>query len=201
MTTPIVVTVATEGTVDTAVVGRILGELGLQLGPVHGGKGKNSLDKNLRGYNNAARFAPWLVLRDLDHDAHCPPDLLPSLLPSPATMMRFRIAVRSVEAWLLADSPRIQSFLRIPEGRVPSDPDALTDAKQTVVNLARISMNREIREDLVPGRGTTGRVGPAYTARLVEFAARHWRPKMAARRSPSLRRCIESLTAWAPTRS
>jgi hypothetical protein len=168
---------------------------------VHGEKGKNSLDKNVKGYNNAARFAPWLVLRDLDHDADCPPDLLPFLLPSPATMMRFRIAVRSVEAWLLADSARIQRFLQIPEGRVPADPDRLTDAKQTVVNLARISTNREIREDLVPRRGTTGRVGPAYPARLVEFAARHWRPKMAARRSSSLRRCIESLTAWAPTRS
>jgi hypothetical protein len=191
-----VVTVATEGPVDTAVVGRILREAGLDLGPVHGEKGKGTLDRNLKGYNNAARFAPWVVLRDLDRDADCPPELLPSLLPSPAAMMRFRIAVRSVEAWLLADAERVQRFFRIPEGSIPIDPEALTDAKQTIVNLARMSTSRKIREDVVPRQGTTGRVGPAYTARLIEFAARSWRPKIAARRSSSLRRCLDSLTLW-----
>lgn len=76
-----VVTMATEGTVDTAIARRILGDLGLESGAVHGEKGKNWLDRNLRGYNNAARFAPWLVLRDLDRDAECAPELLASLLP------------------------------------------------------------------------------------------------------------------------
>lgn len=195
-----VVTVATEGTADTAVAGRILRDLGLELGPVHGERGKNWLDKNLKGYNNAARFAPWLVLRDLDRDAHCAPDLLPSLLPYPAESMRFRIAVRSVEAWLLADHERIGRFLRIPEARIPADADALTDAKQAVVNLARISASREIREDLLPDPGTTGRVGPAYTSRLIEFATRSWRPKFAARRSHSLRRCLDSMETWVHSR-
>jgi hypothetical protein len=196
-----VVTVATEGLLDTAVVRRILRDLDLELGPVHGEKGKSSLDRNLRGYNNAARFAPWLVLRDLDRDAECPPELLPSLLASPAAMMRFRIAVRSVEAWLLADAKGIQRFLRIPEGSIPVNPETLTDAKQTIVNLARRSRSREIREDLIPSSGTTSRVGPAYTARLVEFAARGWRPRIAARGSSSLRRCIDSLEAWAERES
>ena len=182
---------------DTAVASRILHDLGLELGPVHGERGKNWLDRRLMGYNNAARFAPWLVLRDLDRDAHCAPELLMTLLPSPAALMRYRIAVRSVEAWLLADSERIGSFLRIPKARIPADPETLTDAKQTFVNLARVSESQEIREDLLPSSGTTARVGPAYSARLIEFATKNWRPRLAARRSQSLRRCIESIRTWA----
>jgi hypothetical protein len=39
-------------------------------------------------------------------------------------------------------------------------------------------------------------VGPAYSSRLIEFAldeAEGWRPEIAARRSDSLRRCIEGI--------
>ena len=107
--------------------------------------------------------------------------------------MRFRVAVRSVEAWLLADSKRFSEFLRVPEKAVPSAPDTLPDAKQTVVELARQSQSREIRKDLVPERGTSGKVGPAYTARLIEFSLRKWRPRIAARNSDSLSRCLASL--------
>lgn len=167
--------------------------MGLELGAVHGQKGKNWLDLHLRGYNNGARFAPWLVLRDLDQDAQCAPDLLPSLLPSSSANMRFRLAVRSVEAWLLADSKRISEFLRVGEATVPSSPDALPDAKQALVDLARLSQSREMRNDLVPPPGTSARVGPAYTARLIEFAAGRWRPGAAARNSDSLSRCLASL--------
>ncbi len=187
------VTVAVEGIVDAAVAGKILRSMGLALGPVHGQKGKNWLDTNLPGYNSGARFTPWLVLRDLDQDAECAPDLLASLLRAPAPNMRLRIAIRSVEAWLLADSERISNFLRVAERTVPSSPDGLPDAKQTVVDLARQSQSREIRKDLVPERGTSGKVGPAYTARLIEFSLQRWRPQIAARKSDSLSRCLASL--------
>lgn len=193
-----VVTVATEGIVDTAVVARILSALHLELGPVHGERGKTWLDRQLRGYNQAAQFAPWLVLRDLDHDGDCAPDITPALLATPAPHMRLRIAVRSVEAWLLGDAERISAFLHVSSDRIPSRPDDLDDAKQTLVNLARRSKSREVREDIVPARGTSGRVGPAYAARLIEFAGVKWRPRVAARRSGSLKRCLASLGAWTP---
>ena len=38
---------------------------------MHGKKGKDGLLRNLDGYNRAARFSPWVVLVDLDHDADC----------------------------------------------------------------------------------------------------------------------------------
>jgi hypothetical protein len=191
----VLVTVAAEGIVDTAVAQKVLSSVGLVPGTVHGQRGKDLLDKSLRGYNAGARFAPWFVLRDLDHDADCAPELVPRLLPAPSANMRLRLAVRSVEAWLLADSKRISAFLHVATEKVPRSPDELADPKQALVNLARESRSREIRSDLVPGRGTTGRVGPAYTARRVEFASLRWRPTTAARRSDSLRRCLNSLAS------
>jgi hypothetical protein len=46
---------------------------------------------------------------------------------------------------------------------------------------------------LLPPSATSATVGPAYNARLEEFAASGWRPRAAARRSPSLAGCIAAL--------
>ena len=112
--------------------------------------------------------------------------------------MCFRVAVRQIEAWLLADSERLARFLSIAIARVPVDPEALDNPKETLVNLARHSRRRDIREDMVP-RPRSGRsVGAAYTSRLIEFAETQWRPEIAAERADSLRRCrirIERLIA------
>src|SRR5437899_1532862 len=98
------VTIATEGSTDVGVLRRLLHFTGHEVGPVHGLVGKGGINRNIAGYNNAARFAPWLVVRDLDNDAACPAALVANLLPQPAAFMRFRIAVREIEAWLIADA-------------------------------------------------------------------------------------------------
>jgi hypothetical protein len=131
-------------------------------------------------------------LVDLDQDAQCAPPLRVEWLADPAPYLCFRIAVRKVEAWLLADPRNIASFLRVPLRKVPVDPESLTDPKETMVNLARQSRSREIREDMVP-RPESGRsIGPAYSSRLIEFATRFWSPKEAAH-CESLRRAIACL--------
>lgn len=182
-----------EGDSDVPVVTRILGHIGLEIGPVYGLTGKSRLDHRLQSYNAAARYAPWFVFRDLNGDAGCAPELIPDLLRRPAKHMRFRIAVHATEAWLLADRERISQFLGVGILRVPAQPDDERDAKQTMVNLARRSRRRAIREDMVPRRGTSSRVGPGYTNRLIEYASNLWRPDIAARTSQSLARCIEAL--------
>jgi hypothetical protein len=187
------VTVAVEGDTDAAIIARVLKVTRFEQGPVYGRKGKGQIDKNIAGYNNAARFAPWLVLRDLDQDAPCAPDLVQSLLPQPASQMVLRIAVRAAESWLLADPESISKFLAIDPNRIPQAPETLNDPKAILVDLARKSRLRSIREDLTPAPGTTARIGPAYTARVSEFARRSWRPRIAATRAPSLRRCIKAL--------
>jgi hypothetical protein len=193
----VVVTVAVEGPSDEAVARRLLEEMGLVAGPVHGGRGKHWLDQQMAGFNNAARYQPWLVLRDFDRDASCPPELVAKLMPQPSPGMHLRFAVRSTEAWLLADRERIARFLSVSAASVPTEPDNLPDPKATMINLARRSRLRAIHEDMVPASGLTVRVGRAYSARLAEFAAGPWRPGEAAKSSQSLRRCMRALSGLA----
>jgi len=190
------VSLLVEGIVDEAVIRRVVEHVGLTCGTVYGKKGKAYLRKRLPQYNQAARFAPWLVVADLDQDAECAPDLVRMTLPNPAGEMRFRVAVRAIEAWLFADAENLAAFLGIPKVRIPSNPEAEMNPKATLVNLARRSRRRKIREDMVPREGSGGRVGPGYAGRLINFAttAGHlWRPEIALQHSDSLQRCMEAL--------
>ena len=186
----ILISGAAEGPTDEAVLKRLLAEVGAVPGAVYGKNGKQRLKRDLRGYNHAARYAPWFVLVDLDQDAQCPSALREEWLPDPAPRMCFRVAVREVEAWLLADRERISAFLGVGTVKVPRDPETLEDPKRTLVDLARQSRRRDIREDMVPRPGSGRSVGPAYTSRMIEFAADagRWRPEVAAENSRSLGR-------------
>lgn len=184
---------AVEGIVDEAVLIRLVGEAGGLVHTIYGRNGKPHLRRVLGGYNNAARFSPWLVLVDLDHDAECAPPFVAALLPAPAPMMRLRVAVRAIEAWILADHEHLSDFLRVSTARLPPDPDAVPDPKRILVDLARHSRRRDIREDMVPRPGSGRAVGPAYASRLIEFAAAVWCPEVAAERSDSLRRCRDRI--------
>jgi hypothetical protein len=193
---PIVITAAVEGILDEAVAKRTIEHVGAKLGPVHGLHGKGHLRKSLRGYNEAARFAPWLVLMDLNSDAQCAPALRKVLLTAEAPMMKLRIAVREVEAWLLADRERFAGYVGVPLTSIPIDPEALSDPKRSVVEIADHSRRRDIRTDIVPRIGSGRREGPEYVSRMLEFALdnqRGWRPDVAASRAISLRPCIAAL--------
>ncbi|MBI3697824.1 MAG: hypothetical protein HY238_23705 [Acidobacteria bacterium] len=178
---------------DEAVLRRVVEHIGVTIGPVYGRKGKELLRQRIGNYNQAARFSPWVVLVDLDQEAECAPPLKVAWLPNPAPKMCFRVAVREVEAWLLGDRERLADFLGVAVSRIPRDPEAEMDPKATMVELARRSRRREIREDMVPRPASQRDVGPAYTSRLIEFVLDgeiSWRPDIASRSSESLRRCL-----------
>ncbi len=109
--------------------------------------------------------------------------------------MLLRIAVRAIEAWLLADASRLSKFLSISRHRVPLDPDGLPDPKGALLALAAHSRSRDLREDMLPSNGSTSIQGPGYTARIIEFAQERWRPGAAAKTSASLDRCMNQLSA------
>jgi len=190
------VSLVLEGSTDGPVATRLLEHVGLTVGPIYGLRGKSHNDAKMPAYNSAARFAPWFVLRDLDHDAPCAPDLARMLLPTPSRHMLLRIAVREMEAWLLADQKALSAFMRVSASQMPANPDDLTDAKAELVRLARRSTKPAIRRDMVPRAGSGTSVGPGYSARIMEFANERWRPEVAAARSPSLARCIRALRRW-----
>lgn len=198
------VEIVVEGLADEVVVKRLLDHVGLPYGHTYGMKGKEHILKALRNYNQAARHSPWVVVVDLDDEPECAPLLVRQYLPHPSVGMKFRVAVRAVEAWLLADKDTLAKFLAVPQNRFPSQLEADPDPKATLIGLARQSRRREIREDMVPRPGSGAKVGPAYTARLIEYVTQsssRWRPEVAAQRADSLRRCIEALQTlrhWTP---
>lgn len=184
---------AVEGSVDEAVLRRIMDHTGLAPGTIYGKAGKAHLIGRLSGYLNAARFAPWVILIDLDGDAACAPPFRQSLVPTIPERLCLRIAVRAVEAWLLADSERIARFLRIRIAEVPLDPEGLAEPKRRMVEIAARSRSRAIREDMVARPGSGRMTGPAYPSRLLEFIGdptNGWRPEVAVARAKSLERAL-----------
>lgn len=185
--------VATEGLTDTAVVRRICSELQIHILAVYGEQGKDQLSQSLHGYNQSARRWPWLVLRDLNSDAGCAPLLRQELLPDPAPHMVFRLAVREMESWLLADRGAFSQFFSVHIRHVPEDPESILHPKRRLVDVVRRSRSRHVREDIVPPTGSGRSVGPGYLGRITDFVQTAWSPEAASLRSDSLRRCLERL--------
>ena len=187
---------AVEGIVDEAVFTRLVRFTRAGVGTVHRAEGKSRLLARLSGFNHAARHQPWLVLVDLNGDADCAPEFRRRHLRRPSRFMAFRVAVRAVEAWLLADRVRVASWLCVSEKWVPTRPDAELDPKKTLIEIAGRSASRDIRMEMVPRPGSGRSVGPLYSSRLIEFIQNErwgWRPPAAARSSESLERCLRDL--------
>jgi hypothetical protein len=184
------VNILVEGLSDEAVAKRLLKHVGLEIGHVYGHKGKGHLRKRLPNYNQAANFSPWFVIIDLDADALCPSEALHSWLPEPSTGMRCRVAVREIEAWLLADGKNLARFLSVSENRIQSNPEEYLKPKEELINIARNSFHRSIRDAIVPRQGSGAKVGPLYVPKLIEFTETYWNPDLAAQHSRSLKRCI-----------
>jgi hypothetical protein len=194
MTDVVVISAAVEGDLDEAVARRLITHAGGIPGPIYGKNGKQHIRQRVASYNRAAQRAPWLVLVDLDHDFECAPPLGAAWLPArAASKLCFRVAVRAVEAWLMADAERLAQFLGVARSRIPRSPEQEDHPKTGLVNLARRSRRRDVREDIVP-RAQSGRaVGPAYSSRLIEYVASELRPDVAAQRAGSLRRAVNCL--------
>lgn len=187
------VSAAVEGVTDQVVAQKLIEYVGAEPGPLHDAGGKPALRTKLRGYCASAQFKPWLVLVDLDHSHTCAAALLAAWIPARPPRLCFRVAVRSVEAWLLSDIDGIASFLRVRKGIVPRDPESLADPKRAIVDLAAKSSSREIRDGLVPRPGGGRTVGNLYTSTICSFVRDHWSILDAAGVSPSLARAVISL--------
>ena len=157
----------------------------------HGRRGKQWLRQQIGGYRNASAHAAWFVLVDLDRD-ECPPRLRRDWgAASDERGMCFRVAVRAVESWLLADRDGLARFLGVASAELPDRPDAIPDPKRALVDAARRTRRGGVRNAIVPRPGA--RQGPLYTAALGRFADERWDPAAAAGRSPSLASCRRRL--------
>lgn len=163
----------------------------------YSGNGFGYLKTNIRGFNQASVVNPHFMLADLDNYG-CPLELIGDwicfeLNPN----FIFRIAVREVEAWLLADRKGLARFFNVSVDRIPRDPDSLQDPKNTLIQLAKHSRRRDIREDIVP-ININAKIGPNYNGRLMEFVFNLWNIEFAMSQSDSLRRAYERLRDFQP---
>ncbi len=149
--------------------------------------------QDARRYNRvAASLGPVLGLADLEAFP-CPSGLIAKhLRAAKHADFVLRIAERMLESWFLADDS-LADFFHISGALLPRNPDAETNPKQTLVNLARRSRSARLRSDLVPEEGSSGIVGKGYTPKMTEFIEGHWRPNRAQRRSESLRRALAAI--------
>jgi len=191
------VDILVEGTLDLSISKRLLRHTGLIPGRVFGQTGKTDVVSRLPRYNAAARYSPWFALCDLNGDAECAPLYKTQVLPNPSPWMVFRIAVREVEAWLLADRKNFSAFLGVRMADLPMRAERVHNPKETVVRIARRSRYRRIREEIIPRAGSGATVGPGYTGTLAEFVGHpeqvRWDPAEAASRAPSLSSCLSAL--------
>lgn len=159
-------------------------------------RGYGRLKADMGKYQTASHVLPHVILTDLDRYP-CPPALLEdwgvTTLPS---RMLFRVAVREVEAWLLADREGIAGFLSVAKNKVPQDPEAEADPKRTLINLARKSRKRRLAAEIVPEIGSSAPIGPLYNARLSEFVSAFWNVETARTSSPSLDRALNRLSLF-----
>jgi hypothetical protein len=188
-----IVSCAVEGALDEVIVRKLLAYAGLACGPIYGGEGKQHLYRSIGGYAHGAKQGPWFVLVDLDHEHECAGNLVDAWLPDVPTLMRFRVAVREVEAWLLADRRGLSGFLSVSRDRIPRIVDELADPKSSMISIASRSRRRAIREGLPPRVASGRTIGPLYVSELSRFVLEVWDVDTASTVSPSLRRCIRSL--------
>lgn len=157
--------------------------------------GRGNVQRNLRAYAALAQRMPVLIGVDLDGD-ECASKLLGGWgrLPPQAGLL-LRVAVREIEAWVLADQRRVASFIGAALNEVPRRPDELADPKRSLLELARAHAKSELKADLVPRNydASYPRIGRAYNLRLCAFVAEKWRPHVARKKSASLERAMVAL--------
>jgi hypothetical protein len=169
------------------------------IGTTYGRNGFGYLRRTVRGWNTAARGIPFVLLTDLDKIA-CPPTLIQEWLGVPLhPNLIFRIAVREVESWLLADIRNLASFLTVRQNVIPTNCDALDDPKAELVKVASRARSRDIRDRIVPSVGSTAKQGPDYNGCLGVFVRDHWDIGEACAASSSLNRAFQKLRTFEPT--
>lgn len=87
-------------------------------------------------------------------------------------------------------------FLGVSDKRISTLPDSVIDPTREILQLARQSRKRVIRQEVVSAFDTD-KAGPGYNLHLCAFVQAAWNPQRALQRSPSLARAVERLQAFA----
>jgi hypothetical protein len=182
------IAIATEDQLSEAIALRLISEIPTPHFIQHklGKTGNGYLRSRMGSWYQMAQQQVMLVLTDLDR-ANCLLEFRDQWLSgAPPANLLFRIAVREVESWVLADHIAMRALIGA-KGVLPAAPDELADPKQSLLKLAK-SAPKQIREDLLKTIDGGLAQGLGYNARLSAWVNSEWSPQRAAERSPSLAR-------------
>lgn len=184
------VTLATEDALSEAIAEKLVAELDgkMQIAQKLGRTGFGYLRSRIGSFCEMAKFQKVIVITDLDRQ-QCSEALVREWLGQRTRppQMLLRVAVRTIESWVLADHEAMRSLLQKAKLPLPAAPDALIDPKATLIDLARRGP-REVREGVVPERGSMSRQGLGYNQILVPHVLERWDAVRASERSNSLDR-------------
>lgn len=183
-----------EGDLDEAAALKLIAAANHIPGVCYGKHGCEYIKRKIGGFNSASQLLYCLTLVDLmDTKLVCPADIVKQWLPRRAARMLFRVVVRELESWFIADRKNLAAFLLIDQIHIPPKPENLTDPKRQLVNLARRSRSKKIRSALVPDPGSTAQVGKLYVSEMKRFIESYWDLDTARNNAQSLDRCLIAL--------
>lgn len=161
-------------------------------------RGYGAIKKKCQAFLNMA-FAGshTFILTDLDtaesacnliRDWFAIPQGNPTNLPPQCI---FRIAVREIESWILADHTAWAEYIGIPAANFSKHPEQLDHPKEHLLNVIRKKGNTKIHREMLPKE--SAHIGPQYNDVMCKFIENLWMPERAAENSPSLKRALGAL--------
>jgi hypothetical protein len=189
------ITIATEDELSEAVGRRLVADIlpAFELLPPLRKGGNGYLKSKCPNFNKMAARYPVLLITDLDN-SDCASALIESwfgILPRHANL-KFRVAVREIESWLLADHQGMQNLLVKGANNIAANPDELPNPKEYLLQRAKRAP-RDVKNDLIRSKGALAKQGLGYNSRLCTFVREDWEPARASQRSNSLARAIQRL--------
>jgi len=156
--------------------------------------GYGYLKTKLHNFNQlAVNVMPVFLLTDLDK-ANCVVDFIADWRKGLELSERllFRVEVREIEAWLLADRRAFADWLGISVDIIPAKPECLDDPKQELMKLAK-RCKRDFREMILPNDKSLNKIGIGYNTELTRYVREYWNPLTAATSAPSLARALKRI--------
>ncbi|MDR5760892.1 hypothetical protein QCE88_28300 [Caballeronia sp. LZ035] len=125
--------------------------------------------------NEVARnVMPVLMVADADQAPCVVAQRNAWLPPNASNRLSMRLAVKEAEAWVLADHIGFSRFAAVSKDLFPALPETDVDPKQRLLSLVKKSKRRELRDEMLPGKGATSPVGLGYNVHMTDFVRNHW---------------------------
>jgi hypothetical protein len=189
--------IAFEDRLTEAVIDRLLGEKANKVDARIHGRGFGNLKRKIPQLNKTGKSIPVLLITDLDSEI-CPKTLIKKWMGGKKQNPNFifRVAVKEIESWILADKENFAAFIDVPISRMSFDVETIVDVKSKLFSIVKHSKNREIKQAILPAKGMTAPIGAGYNDCLIGFVYSNWNIQNAAKNARSLKRAIEKLKRY-----